>query len=52
MLKRAFALRKVIVVYIDSDVEVQKYVLKEHVCALKQEVINLLEQSKLLFRSL
>ena len=43
MLKRAFSLRKVIAAYLDSDVELQRYVIMEHEWALVQEVIKLLE---------
>ena len=43
MLKREFSLRKVIAAYLDSDVELQRYVIMEHEWALAQEVINLLE---------
>ena len=34
MLKRAFSLRKVIAAYLDSDVELQRYVIMEHEWAL------------------
>ena len=44
MLKRTFSLRKVIAAYLDSDVELQRYVIMEHEWALVQEVIKLLEQ--------
>ena len=43
MLMRAFSLRKVIAAYLDSDVELQRYVIMEHEWALVQEVIKLLE---------
>ena len=43
MLKRSFSLRKVIAAYLDSDVELQRYVIMEHEWALVQEVIKLLE---------
>ena len=43
MLKRAFSLRKVIAAYLDSDVELQIYVIIKREWALAQEVINLLE---------
>ena len=46
MLKRSFSLRKVIAAYLDSDVELQRYVIMEHEWALVQEVIKLLEPLK------
>ena len=52
MLKRAFSLRKVIPAYLDSDVELQRYVIMEHEWALVQEVIKLLEPLEEVFKAL
>ena len=52
MLKRAFALLKVIAAYIESDFELQRYVLMEHEWALVQEVIKLLEPLEEVFKAL
>ena len=51
MLKRAFSLRKVIAAYLDSDVELQRYVIMEHEWALVQEVIKLLEPLEEVFEA-
>ena len=52
MLKRVFSLRKVIAAYLDSDVELQRYVIMEHEWALVQEVIKLLEPLEEVFKAL
>ena len=51
ILKRAFSLRKVIAAYLDSDVELQRYVIMEHEWALVQEVIKLLEPLEEVFEA-
>ena len=51
MLKRAFALLKVIAAYIESDFELQRYVLMEHEWALVKEVIKLLEPLEDVFKA-
>ena len=51
MLKRAFSLRKVIAAYLDSDIELQRYMIMEHEWALVQEVIKLLERLEEVFEA-